>query len=467
MVCIYRRERENAHFWAVMLSLYLVMCNYFVGYELSTDAFWNQAKRTDGEAYAFRACIFFFVLSYICAMAGGGFLEAREATKLIAQDFISRDKEKYDELWESFKNETVMEVIGGKEESAVGRLDREVTRNMTGLRGTAVRIDIDTLSMERIIERRKLVWEQLGKIDNMFKTRNYHEVPEEFRDGDEHVKPSFTQQTNYDLLLIAFCASYYLLLPKDWKSLPRMSEFRTKATRTVYQIPFHTSLYDARTLLKEETCELLTAIMYQYQNTLRPAPRPTDGQPEAIRVAQRLAEAARGTHTFFPKPRQLINSLAVLYKQAYLLNGHFQENVLRWALDTEGASEYVPTKKSHRAIEKICRSYSGDASYIIDLVRASITYPTIESLTKGLIRVKNDPHVAVLQIKNRLHPTDSSPTGYRNVSISLVLVDKFTLSRGLENHVCELQLELERFVKCKLKMRGHARYVEWRNLNAE
>lgn len=160
------------------------------------------------------------------------------------------------------------------------------------------------------LQRRKLVWEQLGKIDNMFKTRNYHEVPEEFRDGDEHVKPSFTQQTNYDLLLIAFCASFYLLLPKDWKSLPRMSELRTKATRTVYQIPFHTSLYDARTLLKEETCELLTAIMYQYQNTPRPAPSPTDGQPEAIRVAQRLAEAARGTHTFFPKPRQLINSLA-------------------------------------------------------------------------------------------------------------------------------------------------------------
>ena len=51
--------------------------------------------------------------------------------------------------------------------------------------------------------------------------------------------------------------------------------------------------------------------------------------------------------------------------------------------------------------------------------------------------------MAVLQVKNRLEPEydASKSAGYRNVALSLVVCDRHTMLRGVEHHICELQVQ--------------------------
>lgn len=114
------------------------------------------------------------------------------------------------------------------------------------------------------------------------------------------------------------------------------------------------------------------------------------------------------------------------------------------------------------------RTYHGNAARLIDLVRSGATFGSIDGLVACLERIEADPTVAVLQIKNRLrHDYDSaSSAGYRNVSLSMVVVDKFTIEQGVEYHVCELQLGIKDIDDCK-DDGGHRNYVKWRDARAE
>jgi len=81
--------------------------------------------------------------------------------------------------------------------------------------------------------------------------------------------------------------------------------------------------------------------------------------------------------------------------------------------------------------------------------------------------IRRNPHVAILQVKNRLDPDDDqASSGYRNVALSLILVDSFTMLQGVDTHVAELQLGLSAFDSIKTDG-GHKRYVAWRNQRAE
>jgi hypothetical protein len=75
---------------------------------------------------------------------------------------------------------------------------------------------------------------------------------------------------------------------------------------------------------------------------------------------------------------------------------------------------------------------------------------------------------AILQVKNRLSPqyNSAASAGYRNVSISLVVVDHFTMALHVDSHVCELQLGIKQVDDLK-KAGGHANYVQWRDAKAE
>lgn len=83
--------------------------------------------------------------------------------------------------------------------------------------------------------------------------------------------------------------------------------------------------------------------------------------------------------------------------------------------------------------------------------------------------ILSDPDVAVLQIKNRFtEKYDSAGSaGYRNLSISLIIVDSFTMSRGVDAHLCELQIGLKPFEFLKHFLDGHKRYVQFRDARAE
>eukprot|EP00035_Acanthoeca_spectabilis_P015772 m.317090 g.317090 ORF g.317090 m.317090 type:complete len:129 (+) comp16430_c0_seq31:2154-2540(+) len=123
-------------------------------------------------------------------------------------------------------------------------------------------------------------------------------------------------------------------------------------------------------------------------------------------------------------------------------------------------------REVHPLFADCVASFRGDASFVIDLVRASVSFRTLPDLIKCLERVKYDTSVVVLQIKNRFSPSVPSNAGYRNVALSLAVVDEFTMSHAVDEHVCELQLGLAE-LDDKKSAGGHRRYVHWRNLQAE
>lgn len=190
-----------------------------------------------------------------------------------------------------------------------------------------------------------------------------------------------------------------------------------------------------------------------------------------------VVEAVRQVHAAslaagmpFDKPRQTINNIAVLYAQAVKLNSHFQGKVQHWASQCNGlAAGSLPVKRRKRAIQKLWRTYRGDAARLIDFCRSSIEIKDPEGLVKCLEVILSDPECAVLQIKNRLtEKHDSSTTaGYRNVSLSLIIVNHFTMIQGVDCHVCELQLGLSSFEYLKHFLDGHKRYVQFRDARAE
>ena len=76
--------------------------------------------------------------------------------------------------------------------------------------------------------------------------------------------------------------------------------------------------------------------------------------------------------------------------------------------------------------------------------------------------------LAVLGSKNALSATFDSRenAGYRNINLSVIVVDSFTFSQGLDAHVCELQLGIAPMEKLRNE-EGHANYIKWRDTKAE
>lgn len=201
-----------------------------------------------------------------------------------------------------------------------------------------------------------------------------------------------------------------------------------------------------------------------------------DEQEKAIRgltmeTAQLVYETMITENT--EKPVQVIDDLVVLFGQAAVLNGHFQDCVQKWSSEIvvpDPDKKPVKVKRNARAIQKMFRSYGGKANRLIDLVRSSISFDTLEALTEVFVKIQADPRVAIFQVKNRFRPGYDSrdSAGYRNVALSLVVVDDETMRLGVEAHLCELQLGLKYLDNIKNKEGGgHKKYVEWRDLLAE
>lgn len=195
----------------------------------------------------------------------------------------------------------------------------------------------------------------------------------------------------------------------------------------------------------------------------------------AAAIGRSVRRGRTGDH-----PRQCVGDLAVLFGQACKLNAYYQLAVATWSAGLTGAVvSHAPIKRRDRAIEKLWRSYRGDARFCIDLVRASITFQSFDAITECVKRIREDPRACVVHAKNRFRREyDAKGTaGYRNVSLSIVLVDAVTSSLGVETHVCELQLGIAPFEDLKHSMggdveaggggeSGHQRYKRFRNLRA-
>lgn len=185
------------------------------------------------------------------------------------------------------------------------------------------------------------------------------------------------------------------------------------------------------------------------------------------KVHNELLSASKAALT--DKPRQTIRDLGVLFGQAAALNPHFQSIVRQWSAGLGVHQPTTPVKRRARAIEKLFRMYRGDSGCLIDLVRASVTFNSFEEMMECLQRILSDKRAVVLQIKNRFaFDYDSAASaGYRNLAISFVLVDQFTMQHAIDKHVTELQFGLATIDTMKHDMNGHDSYVAWRNARAE
>lgn len=173
------------------------------------------------------------------------------------------------------------------------------------------------------------------------------------------------------------------------------------------------------------------------------------------------------------KPKQVSKDLTCLFAQAIGLSQHFHEHVNSFLVGVSGAEAKHPSgvKKHKRAVEKMYRSYSGDASMLIDLVRSSITCESLDGIISVVNNICGDRHIKILKIKNRFDPKYDSgdSAGYRNLSFSLLLADSVTEQCGVDKHVCELQVGLKVMDDLKNTKgdHGHDNYVKWRDKMAE
>ncbi|KAH8060197.1 hypothetical protein JL722_5160 [Aureococcus anophagefferens] len=165
------------------------------------------------------------------------------------------------------------------------------------------------------------------------------------------------------------------------------------------------------------------------------------------------------------KPMQVVDDLPVLLAQAAALNQHFQELVA--ARVGRGEHTVGAIKSRVRAIEELYRSYRGDASRLVDLVRTICKFDTLDDMISFVEALRDSPFVVVGSKNSLTTAFDSKESaGYRNINLSVIVVDAFTFSHGLEAHVSELQLGLKS-IEALRDEAGHAHYIEWRDIRAE
>jgi hypothetical protein len=104
---------------------------------------------------------------------------------------------------------------------------------------------------------------------------------------------------------------------------------------------------------------------------------PRSNLSRAIALELRDAAAKGGN---INRPRHLIGDLPVLLAQAETINAHFQGYVHAWANGLAASPHTCAVKRWKRAIEKLFRSYQGDGTKLIDLVRSSVGFNSIAEL---------------------------------------------------------------------------------------
>jgi hypothetical protein len=64
----------------------------------------------------------------------------------------------------------------------------------------------------------------------------------------------------------------------------------------------------------------------------------------------------------------------------------------------------------------------------------------------------NDPEVQICRVKNRMDPgyNASATAGYRDVVLNMQIKTQQTAAMGVDGHVCEVQLILNRFAELKV-----------------
>lgn len=146
-----------------------------------------------------------------------------------------------------------------------------------------------------------------------------------------------------------------------------------------------------------------------------------------------------------------------LFLSAYMFHALVSERlsgVLLQPPPSTATFTMAAVKTPERVYQKLLRAYNGDCSQVLDMLRCSAAYDTIEELKDAFQRMIGSPWVEVLQIKNRFSKFYKDPRGlgYRDLKVVLQL-------EGITyGYVVEVQLHLKNMLALK-SAEGHNAYV--------
>ena len=171
---------------------------------------------------------------------------------------------------------------------------------------------------------------------------------------------------------------------------------------------------------------------------------------------------------------QATDKLGVLYAQADALNDLLHPVLERVCTACGGTFHRADVKGEARAQQKIMRTYGGDVRRVNDLVRASLVFDTVPQMRaclEALARREGNPLRLVRSPAKKMRLRTSFDAaahsgGYRDVQLTVVLQSDEARARGLDRHLCEVQLHLKSIIALKSEG-GHKTYVLRRNLKAQ
>ena len=169
---------------------------------------------------------------------------------------------------------------------------------------------------------------------------------------------------------------------------------------------------------------------------------------------------------------QMAPTLHDLLCQGDRLNDVFQAKLHGIAVACGGDFHASTVKQEARAMQKVFRSYRGDWRKLCDLVRCSLVFESIAALETCLHAIGADAELEVLSssdYKMRLQEGFDAAAlsgGYRDIQLAVRLDSAETRSRGVHEHIAEVQLHLAAVAALKSDG-GHANYVLRRNLGGQ
>ena len=154
--------------------------------------------------------------------------------------------------------------------------------------------------------------------------------------------------------------------------------------------------------------------------------------------------------------RQESHDLETLYAEAALSEVESRRITQDLAERTGGIAVFPPgggLKGKQRAQEKILVEVGGDASGLMDIVRSSIEYPTVDAVYQSLQFLILHGY-DVVRMKDRA--MDPLATGFWDIHLNL---------RTSNHHIIELQLHLREILRYSMG-EGHKKYEQVRSIEA-
>ena len=130
-----------------------------------------------------------------------------------------------------------------------------------------------------------------------------------------------------------------------------------------------------------------------------------------------------------------------LFDKAFRIQGEFQTYVQKqWCNPYDGRHIPAPIKTPQRCYQKVSRAYGGEFSRLVDILRATIVFRTVDNLIRAVTAISQDANVNILKVKNRFSMNfveqGGLQSGYRDVCI---LLYGHRLTEGM---IVEVQLNL-------------------------